>query len=86
MDHLAVLTDDVGIVQHALYSSPNRKTGYCTDDVARAFIVALEHLRLSPNDRQSQRFASTYLAFLAARAARRWPLPQLHGVRPALVR
>ncbi len=58
------LTDDVGIIQHALYTSPNRKTGYCTDDVSRAFIVALEHLRLSPNDRQSQRFASTYLAFL----------------------
>lgn len=64
MDHLAVLTDDVGIVQHALYASPNRKTGYCTDDVSRAFIVALEHLRLSPNDRQSQRFASIFLAFL----------------------
>ncbi|HEX4014653.1 MAG TPA: hypothetical protein VHX17_12325 [Candidatus Cybelea sp.] len=64
MDYLALLTDDVGIVQHALYNSPNRKTGYCTDDVARAFIVALEHLRLSPNDRQSQRFASIHLAFL----------------------
>ncbi|HEY2476935.1 MAG TPA: hypothetical protein VGI19_19300 [Candidatus Cybelea sp.] len=64
MDHLAVLTDDVGVIQHALETSPNRKTGYCTDDIARAFIVALAHLRLAPNDKQSQRFASTYLAFL----------------------
>lgn len=64
LDHLAALSDDVGIVQHALRSVPNRKTGYCTDDVARGFIVALEYLRLNPNDRLSCRLASTYLAFL----------------------
>ena len=57
-------TDDVGIIQHALEYVPNRKTGYCTDDVSRAFIVALRTLRLAPNDRQSQRLASIYLAFL----------------------
>jgi hypothetical protein len=54
----------VGVVQHALHSVPNRKTGYCTDDVSRAFIVALKYLRLFPNDRLAQRLASIYLAFL----------------------
>lgn len=52
------------MIQHALENVPNRKTGYCTDDVARAFIVALAHSRLAPNDRTSQRLASIYLAFL----------------------
>lgn len=43
---------------------PNRKTGYCTDDVARAFIVALARLRHAPADEIAQRLAATYLAFL----------------------
>jgi hypothetical protein len=59
-----VLSDDVGIAQHALENVPNRKFGYCTDDVARAFMVALAHARLAPSERLSQRLASNYLAFL----------------------
>jgi hypothetical protein len=59
-----VLTDDVGVIQHALENVPNRKWGYCTDDVSRALMVALAHLRLAPSDKMSQRFASIYLAFL----------------------
>ncbi len=47
-----------------MWSVPNRKTGYCTDDVSRAFVVTLEYLRVNPNDRLSARLASTYLAFL----------------------
>ncbi len=43
---------------------PNRKFGYCTDDVARAFMVALAHARLAPSERVSQRLASIYLSFL----------------------
>lgn len=64
LDHLLTLSDDVGIIQHALEDVPNRKTGYCTDDVARAFMVALAFLRAAPNDRQCRRLASTYLAYL----------------------
>ena len=59
-----MLTDDVGIIQHALENVPNRKFGYCTDDVARAFMVVLAYLRLAPNDKLAARSASTYLAFL----------------------
>ena len=64
LDHVVVLSDDTGIIQHATYSVPNRSTGYCTDDVARAFIVALMHHALHPGDPLPLRLASTYLSFL----------------------
>ena len=64
LEHVATLTDDVGIIQHAVETVPNRSTGYCTDDVARAFIVALMRLRLDSRDERAMRFASTYLSFL----------------------
>lgn len=52
------------MIQHALETVPNRKTGYCTDDVARAFVVALARLRHAPADEVALRLAATYLAFL----------------------
>jgi hypothetical protein len=64
LDHLAALSDNVGVVQHATESVPNRKTGYCTDDVARAFMVAVTYANLFPSDARSRSLASTYLAFL----------------------
>jgi len=64
LEHLAVLSDDAGVIQHATENVPNRKTGYCTDDVARAFIVALQALQLAPRDVLADRLASTYLSFL----------------------
>jgi glycosyltransferase involved in cell wall biosynthesis len=39
-DHLHTLVDDVGIIQHADGVIPNRRTGYCVDDVARLAVVA----------------------------------------------
>src|ERR1700730_1641882 len=64
LDHLMTLTDDVGIIQHAVHDIPNRATGYCTDDVARAFMVVVaagdnRELRDSATKR-----AETYLGFL----------------------
>lgn len=44
-DHLEVLTDEVGIHQHAIGSAPDPTHGYCTDDVARALQVDLLHGR-----------------------------------------
>jgi hypothetical protein len=41
--HLARLTDRVGIMQHAVGRQPDPTHGYCTDDVARALIVDLDH-------------------------------------------
>ncbi|MBW2544369.1 MAG: glycosyltransferase [Deltaproteobacteria bacterium] len=38
--HVRRLTDDTGIIQHARYSVPNRKEGYCLDDNARGLLMA----------------------------------------------
>jgi hypothetical protein len=64
LDHLITLSDDVGVIQHALENVPNRSTGYCTDDVARALIVAIARLRAVPKDAQAHRLTATFLAFL----------------------
>jgi len=64
LDHVLALSDDVGIIQHATESVPNRSTGYCTDDVARAFMVALMYDRLVPEQNEAIHLAATYLAFL----------------------
>lgn len=40
LDHLKAFTDDTGILQHATYTIPDRTHGYCTDDNARALLVA----------------------------------------------
>jgi len=44
-EHLGALTDDVGIMQHAIGPQPDPAHGYCTDDVARALQVDLLHQR-----------------------------------------
>ena len=46
LGHLLRMTDDVGLLQHAVASVPNYAEGYATDDNARALIltVALEDL------------------------------------------
>ena len=43
--HLETLTDDIGIMQHAIGSMPDPAHGYCTDDVARSLSVDLLHHR-----------------------------------------
>ena len=40
------MTDDTGLIQHAMYSVPARSTGYCVDDNARALIVAVHADRM----------------------------------------
>jgi hypothetical protein len=39
--HLLTMTDDTGILQHAIFSVPNTREGYTTDDNARALIVSV---------------------------------------------
>ena len=65
LDHLARMTDDTGMFQHAVFAIPNRGEGYTTDDNARALIVSILLERLSIDDRaEAGRLASKYLAFL----------------------
>jgi hypothetical protein len=63
LDHLRRLTDDTGLLQHAVFTVPSYPDGYCTDDNARALIVTvlLEDLGESEEIRG---LASTYMAFL----------------------
>jgi glycosyltransferase involved in cell wall biosynthesis len=63
LDHLRNLTDNVGILQHARYSIPDRNHGYCTDDNARALIFALRAWRHTHSP-ELLRLATTYLSFL----------------------
>ena len=58
------MTDDVGIFQHARFDIPNRSFGYCTDDVARALIVAVEAARDRATEQIASKLVATYLAFL----------------------
>src|SRR5246127_3219367 len=39
LSHLARLTDDTGVLQHAIFTVPNYGEGYTTDDNARALIL-----------------------------------------------
>jgi glycosyltransferase involved in cell wall biosynthesis len=69
LDHVVALTDDTGILQHAIFTVPNRAEGYTTDDNARAliFAVLLEQLRKEQGgkaDSVSMSFSCRYLSFL----------------------
>jgi hypothetical protein len=50
LDHLKAFTDDTGILQHANYTIPDRTHGYCTDDNARALLVAAMGQRYLPTN------------------------------------
>lgn len=63
LEHLQRLTDDTGLLQHARYTIPYRADGYCTDDNARAVIVATRYYALHPEP-QALRLLNTYLSFI----------------------
>jgi len=65
LDHLKALTDDTGILQHANYTIPDRTHGYCTDDNARALLVAAMGQKYLPSNGPGLDFLSGhYLGFL----------------------
>jgi glycosyltransferase involved in cell wall biosynthesis len=63
--HLRHLTDDTGILQHAVFSLPNCREGYTTDDNARALIVTmlLQESRVYGREFPAS-LSRRYLAFL----------------------
>lgn len=63
LEHLRTLTDHTGVIQHAIFSIPNRHTGYCTDDNARGLIVATREYERT-RDRSLLQLVSTFLSFL----------------------
>jgi glycosyltransferase involved in cell wall biosynthesis len=65
LDHVVRMTDQTGIVEHAVFVVPNYPEGYTTDDNARALIVAIlleEYGAGAPTGAAD--LASRYLAFL----------------------
>jgi glycosyltransferase involved in cell wall biosynthesis len=64
LDHLSQLTDATGIFQHATFTIPNYFEGYCTDDNARALLLAVLLGELGKEKPRVHRMASTYAAFL----------------------
>ncbi len=63
LDHFLRLTDDTGILQHAVHTVPDRRHGYCTDDNARA-LEAMVRLYRQRKDSISLRLIEIYFAFL----------------------
>lgn len=64
--HLSALTDDTGILQHAIFSVPNAREGYTADDNARALIVStwLDELVPRENGFEPAGLSRRYLSFL----------------------
>ena len=63
LDHLYAMSDDTGVLQHAIYATPDRTHGYCTDDNARALIVSAMAWA-SFQDQRVLPYLRTYLSFL----------------------
>jgi glycosyltransferase involved in cell wall biosynthesis len=69
LDHLNALTDDSGILQHAIFTIPNRGEGHTTDDNARALIfmvllAQLEKDRVGKKTSSTSDLSARYLSFL----------------------
>jgi hypothetical protein len=59
--HIARMSDDVGLLEHARNATPRREHGYCVDDVSRGLLVASREPQ--PTGRVVG-LAERYLAFL----------------------
>lgn len=65
LEHISLMTDATGILQHAIFNIPRYDDGYCLDDNARALLLMalledaeVEHMR------STRSLASRYLAFM----------------------
>jgi glycosyltransferase involved in cell wall biosynthesis len=64
--HLLNMTDDTGMLQHAIFSVPNTREGYTTDDNARALIVSIlmDESGVQAKGRDYSSLSQCYLSFL----------------------
>ena len=58
------LTDDTGIIQHAIFNIPNRKEGYCIDDNARALLLMVLACKDKKNRPALLPLLQVYLSFV----------------------
>lgn len=64
LNHLLIMTDDTGILQHARRIVPNFAEGYTTDDNSRALIVALGAQAVVEDKSLLTGLTRRYLAFI----------------------
>jgi glycosyltransferase involved in cell wall biosynthesis len=62
LDHLRRMTDETGMLQHAIFTMPNYYEGYTTDDNARALMVSA--LLQALDNSEALELALRYLAFV----------------------
>src|SRR5664280_1797624 len=64
--HMLRMTDDTGMLQHAIFSVPNTREGYTTDDNARALVVSMRLDEDAAYDSKTvhPNLSRRYLAFL----------------------
>jgi hypothetical protein len=66
LEHLRLMTDDTGILQHAIFSIPRYEDGYCLDDNARALLLmALLEDTGTDDIRNVRTLESRYMAFVS---------------------
>ena len=61
--HICNLTDETGIIQHAIFDMPNRKEGYCIDDNSRALLFTVLASK-SSEAKKAQKLMQVYLGFI----------------------
>ena len=66
LEHLPVMTDDTGILQHATFNVPRYADGYCLDDNARALAGHGARGRCRNGEREARpELTSRYLGFIS---------------------
>jgi glycosyltransferase involved in cell wall biosynthesis len=66
LEHLRLMTDETGLLQHGTFSIPRYEDGYCLDDNARALVFTALLEDDGAEDSSSVRaLASRYLAFVS---------------------
>ena len=63
LNHINSLIDSTGLLQHSTYNIPDFKHGYCTDDNARALILAIK-LNLISHSKDNELLITKFLSFL----------------------
>ena len=67
LNHLDRMTDDTGMLQHSIFTIPNRSEGYTTDDNARALIFTVLLAQMKDNESGkpgAPDLGSRYMSFL----------------------
>ncbi len=64
LEAIEAMTDSCGIVQHGVYSIPDRRHGYCVDDNARALILMVRLAQGADPPKSVDALATVYAAFV----------------------